>query len=339
MFKKLLKKVYNPKTDKQRLLESIDEQYDIIHQFQEYKANSDEAQELIDINVEQLQENIKDLSKTFGGLLNPLKNKHLSLKEYIELLRYKIPMRTSGFCVSIEANINTDNPEFVISPEHTFYAKPTSYDRENYRTKINILNHRKLTPKFEKLFYKKLKEKIGASLKYYDEDGFAYIKKNEIDLIEQVDLIQFQRSTRGNYKSKNLAMGIVKDEFNGLWEYLVECSNLNQVFIFTKKKDLNDIKRYSMSYVDIMVFGILINVWMVFFDLIYGYFNIIPRNPIQDKIRIKSLKPEFNIIRIAIPFSGILNSMILINEFKKYQRANDGSDILDFYKWYFEEIR
>ena len=244
---KLLKKVFVSKTDKQRVLEAIEEQYSLIDKFTEYTANSVESQELIDINTEQLIGNIKDLSKIFGELLVPLKNKYLNLKEYIELLRYPIPTGTHGFCVNIEANINTDNPEFVIPPA-TFYARPTSYDYEKYRTKINILNHRKLTPKFEKLFYKKLKQKIGDTLQEFDELGFQYIEKNEIDLIEQVDLIQFQRGAKGITKSKNLHIVIVKDEFSGLWDYLVECSNLKCVFVFTKKKDLSEIIKGKGSF-------------------------------------------------------------------------------------------
>ena len=94
-----------------------------------------------------------------------------------------------------------------------------------------------------------------------------------------------------------------------------------------------------MSYIDIMVFGLIINVWMVLFDIIYAYFHIIPRNPIQDKIRMKSLVVKGNFLRLSIPFSGILFSFILIKEFKKYQIKYQGSDILDFYKWYFEEIK
>lgn len=93
-----------------------------------------------------------------------------------------------------------------------------------------------------------------------------------------------------------------------------------------------------MGYVDIMIFGLIVNVWMAVFNFLYAYFHIIPRNPIQDRLRIKSLFIKGDFIRFCIPFSGILFSYILIWEFKKYQKQYPGSDSLDFYQYYFKEF-
>lgn len=92
-----------------------------------------------------------------------------------------------------------------------------------------------------------------------------------------------------------------------------------------------------MSYIDIMIFGSIINILMIVFDLIYAFLHIIPRNHIVDKIRIESLFIKREFLIMIMPFSGILNTFIIIYEFKKYQKKYPGSDSLDFYYYRFKK--
>lgn len=237
----MLKKVFTTKTDKERILDTIEEQHVLRHKFNQYDANSPESQELIDINLEQLQDNIKDLSRTFCELLNPLKNKELNLKEYIELLKHKIPKDCKGFSVEIPSEYNRIDTRYNFTPKYTLYAQPNGHDTENYKNKLKVLNSNKLTKKFKDLYEKKLQEKIVDTLSDWDEQGWQFAESKNYNLETMIKLIAFHRDTISFETSWDLPFAVVKEEFFGLQQYLRNCSDLQAVFIFTKKQNLAEI--------------------------------------------------------------------------------------------------
>lgn len=240
---KFIKKILDKRSHKQKILDAIGEQQLLLESNNQFNSEDEFIQEIVINNKDQILLNIDDLIHVYCSLLVPLKNKIIEdRKEMIDLISYPIPKSIKGFCVYYSGHLSNLGTPKISEIMHLDFKNIETKDSHKYnRLKLKISYFDGFTPKFKKLYQKKLREKLTNSIRLLDNGSGESLSRLLISTDKMLQFLEFYGicSVYGTIMSTDLPIIVIQNGDNELNTFLSMANNLNCVLILDHKVDFD----------------------------------------------------------------------------------------------------